>query len=962
MKDWEFLLQREGDRTWLPLETPTVEILEGRYRIVARTRYPNAAVDIYISFLADQGNPPRHRVQQRTRQTNSEGLMAVLPFSMFRSGHWELRCREHAEAREARWQATVQIQVLPQDALETEDVLSWMDPSPEVQAEARFEPNFEPNSVQPPEPLASESSPAPELSAEPLTTFPDRVPTFSPEFSPAFSPAHSQTVSPEPSPNEVSFEPALQGISSTSLSPASSPEAPSPPAATPTGSPSDPLDQLRQLAEQMSQLVVDSVLDFADESSVDQSSDRTGLAGTLPTHSRDLPSDPGDDDHALAALEAALAEEGVAGDGLTSDGLVSDGPVSDGPVSDGLSSSIPPEGIPASDPAVLSQHLTALQFQIAADPLQARWGEPCQISAALAAKADLGEATPSSIPEAVLVMEVRDPGSTQVVAHAQTTLAAQPLPLAVAIEVGIPRQCPAQLLLGSLTLWQRSETGYLSVLAAEQFTVLATVEELVQGAQPMASSESLTDTKTQTEAIAGRSRGASSALQDLQTQAAYYFLEQRQNSPHPHLLPSTVPPSNFPPSEAPNDERIKTDLLGLLKEGAPASESGDGSRDRFQVATGPTLPPKLEARSSPEPTSSPSRGVQLPSFGRRALVWNPVLPDPAGPATEPEVDQGSSAAEPNLTKATWDDVSGDANGLDTSGLDASGLDASGLDASGLDASGLDTSESPALAPSWDEALPEGAGDDVASPDRFGETPLVPLPPKPEPDIQSLNLGDRFQQRLNALIDPEPDLPSPLESALDPQVGIASDTWDQSSPDSDWTESETAAIAEEAEPDYSDFPVLPTEVVVDDERLPPAPQWWMGQATESPQVTPTQPIPIPELQIPDVELIAGQRIRIKVRLTSLEDPATPGRSLCVKLWLLDCQTRSLVGDPYWLSSFLPIDDTQQECILDLTIPTGCTDLQIEAIAIDLTTQQESHKTSQRRMVMPATTDIDSDLWA
>ena len=38
MKKLEFLLQKEGDRAWLPLETPDVEILEGRYRVVASNR------------------------------------------------------------------------------------------------------------------------------------------------------------------------------------------------------------------------------------------------------------------------------------------------------------------------------------------------------------------------------------------------------------------------------------------------------------------------------------------------------------------------------------------------------------------------------------------------------------------------------------------------------------------------------------------------------------------------------------------------------------------------------------------------------------------------------------------------------------------------------------------------------------------------------------------------------------
>lgn len=58
MKNWEFLLQREGDTTWLPLETPDVEILEGRYRVVARSGYPNAKIEIRITHHALRKLPP----------------------------------------------------------------------------------------------------------------------------------------------------------------------------------------------------------------------------------------------------------------------------------------------------------------------------------------------------------------------------------------------------------------------------------------------------------------------------------------------------------------------------------------------------------------------------------------------------------------------------------------------------------------------------------------------------------------------------------------------------------------------------------------------------------------------------------------------------------------------------------------------------------------------------------------
>ncbi len=66
MKHWEFLIQREGDQTWLPLEAQQVEILEGRYRVVAHTDRIEIPMDIRVSQLITDELPPRKRVRKRT--------------------------------------------------------------------------------------------------------------------------------------------------------------------------------------------------------------------------------------------------------------------------------------------------------------------------------------------------------------------------------------------------------------------------------------------------------------------------------------------------------------------------------------------------------------------------------------------------------------------------------------------------------------------------------------------------------------------------------------------------------------------------------------------------------------------------------------------------------------------------------------------------------------------------------
>lgn len=92
MEEWKFLLQKDGDRSWLPLDSPDVEILEGRYRIVAQTSHHNTDVNIRICHLATEEDPPKRRIQKRSNRANSNGLMVVIPFTHLQAGLWEFSC------------------------------------------------------------------------------------------------------------------------------------------------------------------------------------------------------------------------------------------------------------------------------------------------------------------------------------------------------------------------------------------------------------------------------------------------------------------------------------------------------------------------------------------------------------------------------------------------------------------------------------------------------------------------------------------------------------------------------------------------------------------------------------------------------------------------------------------------------------------------------------------------------
>ncbi|MCT7953867.1 hypothetical protein [Laspinema palackyanum] len=92
MEDWEFLIQKEGDRSWLSVESPEVEILEGRYRMVARCSRNNVPVEIRAIYQSSEEFPPKRRMQKRGTRTNAEGLMVVIPFTRLKPGFWDFTC------------------------------------------------------------------------------------------------------------------------------------------------------------------------------------------------------------------------------------------------------------------------------------------------------------------------------------------------------------------------------------------------------------------------------------------------------------------------------------------------------------------------------------------------------------------------------------------------------------------------------------------------------------------------------------------------------------------------------------------------------------------------------------------------------------------------------------------------------------------------------------------------------
>ncbi len=120
MQSWEFLLQKEGDRVWLPLESSDVEILEGRYRIIARSNCANTDIKICMTHQSWEEKPSQTPLHTRNTRTNEQGLMVVIPYTRLTPGIWDLTCTVERESDETvferKLKQTLKLQVLPNDA------------------------------------------------------------------------------------------------------------------------------------------------------------------------------------------------------------------------------------------------------------------------------------------------------------------------------------------------------------------------------------------------------------------------------------------------------------------------------------------------------------------------------------------------------------------------------------------------------------------------------------------------------------------------------------------------------------------------------------------------------------------------------------------------------------------------------------------------------------------------------
>jgi hypothetical protein len=139
MGNWKFLLQKKGDRGFLPagsrrertssfwreLKTQSVEIEEGKYRLLGQSNYVSSPVEICLNHRVNPGEPISSYSFKHYRKTNERGLIEICSFFDFVPGIWELSCRSDvfSEILGESWQENLQLKVLKTRESEESELL-----------------------------------------------------------------------------------------------------------------------------------------------------------------------------------------------------------------------------------------------------------------------------------------------------------------------------------------------------------------------------------------------------------------------------------------------------------------------------------------------------------------------------------------------------------------------------------------------------------------------------------------------------------------------------------------------------------------------------------------------------------------------------------------------------------------------------------------------------------------------
>ncbi len=964
MEYWEFLLQKEGDRNWQPIKSPRIEIEAGRYRVVAHSTRTNSDVEICVIHDSTEEVPPKRRSQKRSRRTNPEGLMVVIPFTYLKPGLWELRCCGDimSDFLGNSWQQSVQLQVLPKAA----EVLLACEPAAPVVDDTQTD-------VQ--ESLSEDSS---------YTSDPD------------------QTV--EPAPTEIEAVPLT-------------------PIAAEVAVPSDRDSDWEESSPIPPHLRSGPHLDEAElgiedwEKSSPLPNPQSPIPTLQPATLADpvVPLEPTEPDEHLVALTGNSAEVAMPTNPILDQSLQMLEQILQQvlePVLQEFERSESPESeIPVTAESELSletgSNEQGLILTLDEDALVTRRGE----SLTIAGQVDVldinqlnGSETSSAVNELFqgsLRYQLRDPQTSKVLLDVQQPLPEQALPLAFSHTLEIPPDCKSRLILGKVTLYGSTSRA----LASQPFSVTADLDELLGAIIPGTKVMPVAKMLVLANKLATSPENELEQPESPSTPLTQALLDLIDTSKSPESLPlqpasrQPLPPQIYQP--APTPRASKSLQLPKFPKVQPVATSAESS-------AAVSSPDKVEVKQE-DPVEQPDDLSPEPP--------NSLLEDTSGEDAAPESQY--QEAEHRLEEGISGDDTVTVADSSSSALVLSQLSDSPVTVADSEQSISNATETPEHSQSTaDSPISDSdaiAGLDETQPEKQLAKPVADNRTAVDNAFQALKLQDRFWLRLNSLAaDAElsewlrSEIPSSSNPADEVEVRqqLNSDTplpdleevtqqlnseqliadFDESIWEEE-TEEFGSAIAdldqlqppplEESTQSTSLEVEMPAqqplvnlankdwaaqEIVVEDEEFPALEQPQVrhdasGMPSQTRQLDPhpeprslspqqlESPVPAPTIFVPTKELAAGEPVIVRVKL-----PLHSVR-LCVKLWLQDRQSRSLLDGPRWLMDLLPDGSGELEAMTQLTIPFGSAEIRFEAIAVDIYSQRESHKVMVDCVVVP-----------
>lgn len=977
MDYWEFLLQKEGDRTWLPIKSPKLDLEVGRYRVVAHSSCANTDVEICVTHIDTNETPPKRRYQKRSRRTNPDGLMVIIPFTYLKPGLWELRCCGDimSDFLGNSWQEMLQLSVAPkarevsnkaegrgfkeerkeEENNITRETVNSESTHPEelhppLMASLNSQQTQEVHPTQQESPIADNGS---SDSSHPIAqTAPSPSPTELPTLAQIV--ALPQTYTPSQTPvaaTETSHTPIDHSLShstngkngdgeetkpletkATSPPPEALPELeiPEPDISLETSNPSPSplsnpiLDQSLQVLEQVLQQVLDPVIKEFEES------ESSELPIPITTES-EFPS-----------------QEDTPGQGLI---------------------------LTLEEEALVAQRGESLTVAGQVDRLNRH-----QLDSRSTAQRETYQF------QGILHYELRHPQTGQVVVNVQTPITTPTFPVAFSQTLDIPSDSKTCLLLGKVNLYRSTGTP----LASQPFTVTVDLDELlvaVQSGSWMKSEDttpvvSIPNPKSQSTPL---NQTFLELIDNPQSRQPFIYKPSANQPLPPQLYQPQSQPGLTKSLDLPTFSQPKLTTAKVsesLEKIEPETEARSQAVEPAEKQTTETTLSALDdtTEDSVIDSSVTESPVQETTFSE-ALVQTKTGTDssaPSKPETPPLEDNPAALAETSEEAAM--------ESTEISDIWTSTPDAEPPSFQREEISNPDLSE-------WKTAAMSSA------------TPINQDPIAVDHAFTQLNLDDRFWGRLNALMT-DTDLAEWLKIELPPRENLvelegglsepevdplfaqpeeippssAEDTALNDFDESMWDEDteEVGSLSHEnipkLEPPVQPDPpplnreeLLEREIVVDEDEpqaSEPSESQPIGSRTietqrshlrtaDMAQLDLETPLPTPELLIPTQELAAGEPVLVKVQVTP--DSARLG----VKLWVQDRQSRSLLDGPRWLMDLSPNKAGELEALTQLVVPFGTVEIRFEAIAVDLDSERESHKVSVDRVVVPPNLSDFSD---